>query len=424
MASFASTDTNSGPPTGRTADSPWQMPALGWKQVAVRTWKQSSEDNVALVAAGVAFYTFLALVPLLGAIVLTYGIIADPETVLANVRSLASVMPADAAKVIGDQLMTVVQTSGSKKGLGLVIALAVALFGARNAASSIITALNIAYEEEETRGIIRVNLLALGMTAAAVVIAVVAASATTAVGYLGELLPAAPDPLLWAVKAATYLVLLLCALTGAAALYRYGPDRQRAQWTWITPGTIFAAVASLLLTSGFGFYVSHFGNYNKTYGSLATIVILVTWIWLTAFVFLFGAELNSELEHQTVKDTTAGKERPLGARGAWSADHVASTDEPTKPSGRDVTLPQTALRVADERAPAAHPPERSSPAHDYATSRLINRIDRVAGLQRVGTLSSALATVGLAMLRKRGRTGAGAALLATAAGLSLLKRQE
>jgi len=425
MTSPKPTDTNSGPQTGRTADSPWQMPARGWKQVLLRTWKQSSEDNVALVAAGVAFYTFLALVPLLGAIVLTYGIIADPQTVLGNVKSLASVMPADAAKVIGDQLMSVVQTSGSKKGLGLVLAIGVALFGARNAASSIITALNIAYEEEETRGIIRVNLLALAMTAAAVVMAVFAASAIAAVSNLEQLLPGAPAALLWLAKGATYLLLLLCGLTGAALLYRYGPDRDRAKWTWITPGTLFAGVGTLVLTVGFGFYVSHFGNYNKTYGSLATIVILVTWIWLTAFVFLFGAELNSELEHQTEKDTTEGAKRPVGARGAWSADHVAGSAEPSKPSGGDVSPPQGASpepKQAEALPPAL--PERSSPARSYAAARVTNRAGALAGLQKVGMFSSAIATAGLALLRRKGREPAGIALLATAAGIALLKRED
>ena len=424
MALLASTEKNTGPHTGRTADSPWQMPARGWKQVALRTWKQSSEDNVALVAAGVAFYTFLALVPLLGAIVLTYGIIADPQTVVGNVKSLASVMPADAAKVVGDQLMSVVQTSGSKKGFGLVLALAVALFGARNAASSIITALNIAYEEEETRGHLRVNLLALAITAAAVIMAVLAATATAAAGNLQDLLPGTPTALVWAAKAATYVLLLLGALTGAAALYRYGPDRDRAKWTWITPGTIFAAVASLVLTLGFGFYVSRFGNYNKTYGSLATIVILVTWIWLTAFVFLFGAELNSELEHQTEKDTTAGAERPLGRRGAWSADHVASSDEPTKPSGGDVSPPQSQTPNATAAAVASAPSDGPSPAREYAASRVTNRVERFAGLQKIGMISSAIATTGLALLRKKGREPAGIALLATAAGIALLKRED
>ena len=335
-----SKDANTGPQSGRTADSPFKIPPRGWKQVALRTWRQSSEDNVGLVAAGVAFYAFLALVPLLGATVLTYGLVADPQTVAKNVQSLASVMPQDAAKLIGEQLMSVVQTSGGKKGLGLLLAIAIAIFGARNAAGSIITALNIAYEEEETRGFLKVNLLALAITACAVLVAVFAMLAITALGYLERLFPSAPGFVLALGKVASYALLLAGAAAAAATLYRYGPDRKRARWVWITPGTVFAAVAWLPLTFGFGFYVAHFGNYNKTYGSLATVVILVTWLYLSAYVFLFGAELNSELEHQTARDTTTGPEKPIGQRDAWSADHVAGSDEPSKPSVSDVSPPR------------------------------------------------------------------------------------
>lgn len=418
-------DVNTGAATGRTADSPLQTPARGWKQVAVRTWKQSSEDNIGLVAAGVAFYGFLALVPLLGATVLTYGIVADPQTVVGNVKSLASVMPQDAAKLIGDQLMGVVQTSGGKKGLGLVLAIAVALFGAGNAAGSIITALNIAYEQEETRGFLKVNLLSLAITAGVVLMAVVALLAIAALGYLEKLFPHAPSILLGLGKILSYVLLLLGAAAGAATLYRYGPNRDRAKWEWISPGTIFAAVAWLILTLGFGFYVAHFGNYNKTYGSLATVVILVTWMYLSAYVFLFGAELNSELEHQTAKDTTAGGPKPLGDRGAWSADHVAGSEEPSKPSGGDVSPPQRDERP-DPPSVIPAPPAQPGPStiDDYVASRIANRAGAVAGMRSVGIVSAILSTVGLSLLRKRGKASTGAVLVATAAGLSLLKRRD
>jgi membrane protein len=412
---MAGEDSSTGPSTGREADSPLQIPARGWKQVAVRTWKQSSEDNIGLVAAGVAFYGFLALVPLLGATVLTYGIIADPQTVVANVKSLTSVVPKDAAKLIGGQLMGVVQTSGGKKGIGLFLAIAVALFGARNAAGSVITALNIAYEEEETRGFLRVNLLSLAITAGAVLMAVVALLAITALGYLEKLFPHAPSVLLVLGKVISYVLLLMGAAAGAATLYRYGPNRRKAKWEWITPGTVFASVAWLILTFGFGFYVAHFGNYNKTYGSLATVVILVTWMYLSAYVFLFGAELNSELEQQTAKDTTAGAAKPLGGRGAWSADHVAGGDEPSKPSGGDVSPPKQHFGRDEQREP--------STADNYVAGRIANRAGAVAGMRSVGMVSAILSTIGLSLLRKRGKAGVGAALVATAAGLSLLKRR-
>lgn len=413
-------DANTGPQSGRTADSPLKIPARGWKQVVLRTWRQSSEDNVGLVAAGVAFYAFLALVPLLGATVLTYGLVADPQTVAKNVQSLTNVMPKDAAKLIGDQLMSVVQTSGGKKGLGLLLAIAIAIFGARNAAGSIITALNIAYEEEETRGFLKVNLLALAITACAVLVAVFALLAITALGYLERLFPNAPGFVLTLGKVASYVLLLAGASAAAATLYRYGPDRKRAKWVWITPGTVLAAVAWLLLTYGFGFYVAHFGNYNKTYGSLATVVILVTWLYLSAYVFLFGAELNSELEHQTVRDTTTGPEKPIGQRDAWSADHVAGSDEPSKPSRGDVSPPR-------EQEPAQSLPADSpepSRFKDYATARAANRAARVAGLQKVGMASAALSTIGLSLLRRKGSARAGAVLVASAVGISLLKRED
>ena len=385
------------------------MPARAWKDIIVRTWRESSDDNIGIVAAGVAFYGFLALVPLLGAIVLSYGLVAEPRTVIGHMQALTNVMPADAAKLVGDMLLNVVQQSSGKKGLGIAVALAIALFGARNAAGAIITALNIAYEEKEKRSFLVVNLLAIGMTVGAVIVALVAAMAVGALGLLEDLLPGAPGFLIVAGKVVAYALLVLVAAGVAATLYRYGPSRDQPKWEWITPGSLFTAVTWLLLTLGFGFYVSHFGNYDKTYGSLGAVIVLLTWMYLSSYVLLLGAELNSEIEHQTAKDTTKGAPKPVGARNAWSADHVAGEEE-AAPSG-EAALPR--VRVAE-----------SSAGRQYVVSRAANRAGRLAGLRKVEMLSSALATAGLAMLRKRGRTGAGAALLATAAGLSLLRRED
>ncbi len=395
------------------ARSPEQIPAKGWKEVGLRTWHQSSEDNIGLVAAGVAFYAFLALVPMLGATVLTYGLIAAPDTVLSNVRSLTDVMPAEAATLVGEQLMNVVQTSEGKKGAGLLLALVIALFGARNAAGSVITALNIAYEEEESRGLIKVNLLALSITVVAVVLAIAAMIAVAALGHLEKLLPHLPNALLMLGKLFSYVLLLVGAAAGAAALYRYGPDRKQAKWEWITPGSVFASVGWILLTLGFGFYAANFADYGKTYGSLATVVVLLTWMFLSAYMLLFGGELNSELDHQTAKDTTVGVSKPMGKRGAWSADHVAGVPESEDPDG-DVSP-----SMGDERARAPSPPTE----HLYLTSRIAARAGKAAGGAKVGMLGSAMATIGLSMLRRRGRVGIGAALLGSAAGLALLRRK-
>jgi membrane protein len=316
---------------GREAPAPWKMPLAGWKDVLLRTGKEASSDNVGLVSAGVSFYGFLALLPLMGAVVLSYGLLADPQTVLQNMTAMTQVMPKDIAQLIGEQLLHVVQTSGEKKGFGVLIALALAIFSARNGAAAIVTALNIAYEEEEARGFIKVNLLALGITAAAVVLAVMALLAVAIVTQIEALLPSS-QVLALILKVVSYILLMAFAAGAAALLYRFGPSRDHARWAWLSAGSLLFAISWVALTVGFGAYVTNFGNYGATYGSLATVVILLTWLYLSSYLLVFGAELNSELEHQTRRDTTKGPEKPLGDRGAWSADHVAQGGA-TKGSG-------------------------------------------------------------------------------------------
>lgn len=400
---------------GRTASNPLAMPLKGWKDVFVRTWAEAGDDNVGLVAAGVAFYGFLALVPLLGAIVLSYGLVADPKTVVHNMQGLTSVMPGDAAKLVGEQLMNVVKTSGSKKGLGLLLALALAVFGARSAAGSIVTALNIAYEEKEKRSFIMVNLLALGITAAGVVVAVLAVVAIAALGHLESLLPTAPRFVVVLGKLLSYVALAFAGAAGAATLYRYGPSRTKPRWVWLTPGSTLAAVLWLALTLGFGIYVANFGNYNATYGSLGAVVVLLTWLYLSSYILLFGAELNSELEHQTAEDTTGGADKPMGDRGAWAADHVA----PAK-AQQDASVDAPTKSMSPDAPPPASQP---SLAAEYMTARAGSHLGAAIGAKRAGMLSSSMAVVGLGFVRRRGKGTQGLALLAVAVGLSWLQRE-
>ncbi|PTQ60045.1 membrane protein [Sphingomonas aurantiaca] len=313
-----------------TASSPWSMSWRDWWKVLKRTWAEAGDDNIGLIAAGTAFYGFAAIVPLLASVVLIYGLVADTATVVANIRALFNVLPDDAARVIADQLATVVGTSEGKKGFGLVVALGIALYGGTKGASSIVTALNIAYEERETRGFIRLNLLAFAITAGAVVLALVAALSMAAFALLDSLIPGAPDIVLLAIRLVSYTVLACLGVSAAACLYRFGPNRHKAKWAWLTPGSLAATVVWMAATIGFGVYVSRFGNYGATYGSLSAVVILLTWLWLSAYVFLLGAELNSELEHQTTRDTTTGEAAPMGLRGAAVADTVAMTDTPAE----------------------------------------------------------------------------------------------
>lgn len=337
---------------GHQAASPAEIPPPGWKDIAARTYKRIWDDNVGLVAAGVAFYGFFALLSLLGLIVLAYGFAAEPMTVIKHMSALTAVLPTDIAFVIGDQLMTAVKASEKTKGLGILLAFLVATYGGTNGAASVITALNIAYEEKEKRSLLSFYLIAVGMTLSALFVALAAIAATAALAYLQHLLPSVPRPLVIAGKAIGYVVLTLAAAGIASTLYRFGPSREDARWKWITPGSTFAAVTWLLLTWAFGIYVSRFTDYRATYGSLGAVVALLTWMYLSAYAFIVGAELNSEIEHQTAVDSTTGSPRHMGERGAWAADNVATDDQvQDRPEEQreGEKLTQAAPKVADEK---------------------------------------------------------------------------
>ena len=337
---------------GHEAASPAQMPTPAWKDIVARTYKRIWDDNVGLVAAGVAFYSFFALLSLLGLIVLAYGFAAEPMTVIKHMSALTAVLPTDVAFIIGDQLMTAVQASQKTKGLGILLAFLVATYGGTNGSASVVTALNIAYEEKEKRSLLRFYLIAVAMTLGALVVALMALAATAALAYLQHLVPKAPGELVIAGKVLGYVVLALFAAGIASILYRFGPSREDARWRWITPGSTFAAATWLLLTWAFGIYVSRFTNYHATYGSLGAVVALLTWMYLSAYAFIVGAELNSEIEHQTAIDSTTGSPKIMGERGAWAADNVATDDTvqdrpEEKREGEKLT--QAAPKVADEK---------------------------------------------------------------------------
>src|SRR5215213_4555316 len=313
-------------PKGHQASSPAQMPVPAWKDIFGRTYKRTWDDNTGLVAAGVAFYAFFALLSLLAMIVLIYGLAADPSTIVETIRTLVRILPDDIATLIADQLLLAVKSSEGQKGFGLLVAFVVALYGGTNGAAALLTALNIAYEEKEKRSLLRFYLVAAGMALAALALALLAIVATAAVAYLRSLLPGDSPVTTLVGRILGYVAMAAVAAGIAASLYRFGPSREDARWKWITPGSAFTAVTWLVLTLLFGLWVSAVSDYSGTYGPLGAVVGLLTWLYLSAYVFILGAELNSEIEHQTAKDSTTGKPEPLGERGAWAADNVATDD--------------------------------------------------------------------------------------------------
>ena len=247
-------------------------------------WNAGGKDNLGLIAAGISYYVFLAMVPLLVVAVLTYGLVADPAMVAQHVAVLAQSLPQSAAELVGEQLVGVTEGRGSAKGLGLVVALAVSLFGARNGAGAIITALNIVFGVKDFRSILRATGLAIGITLGGIVtLAIVAGAIAATSGITGI-----------AGTVAGYLLVGGAGFGAAALLYRVAPNRVNLPWRSIWPGALLFAITWLLATMGFGIYVANFGNYNATYGSLGAVVVLVTWFYLSAYFLLFGAEFSAQ----------------------------------------------------------------------------------------------------------------------------------
>jgi membrane protein len=305
---------------GRGADTPQEIPAKGWKDIAKRTGKEVKADQVPLLAAGVAFYVLLALFPAIIAGVSIYGLVADPQTVRDQINQLAKTLSPETATLIGQQIQQVTSGAGGALGVATVIGILTALWSASSGMKALITGVNLAYDEPEGRKFVKLRGLSILMTVAAMVLLAVALALI--VGF-----PAVPDSwptvLQWAAAILRFVLLAVLLLAGLAALYRYAPDRDKPKWSWSSPGSVVATVLWVLASVGFSIYVNAFGNYNKTYGALAGVIILMFWLYLTAFVVLVGAELNAEMELQTAKDTTAGPEQPLGDRDAHAADHVA-----------------------------------------------------------------------------------------------------
>jgi membrane protein len=305
------------------------IPLKGWWQVAQRVWTESSRDNLSVVSAGCAFYALFAVFPALSALIALYGLTADPATVEQQFGPLSSVLPPQAYQMVIEQIGRLAQTSSQSLGWGLAVSLFIALWSVSNLTQAMFAALNIAYEETERRSLLRFYLSAftfamLGiLSGALMLLAIVYVPILFAYAGYSETFETMVRVARWPLLALIVLILL-------ALLYRYGPCRRAAQWRWVSVGSVFATVLWLIASAGFSFYVSHFANYDKIYGSLGAVIVLLFWLYLSFYIVLLGAEINAELELQTAKDTTSGAAKPMGERGAFVADHVAGGADGSK----------------------------------------------------------------------------------------------
>ena len=290
--------------------------------VLKRVKAEVKDDNVGLLAAGVAFYAMLAIFPAIIAVVTVYGMVADPDQVKTQVGELAKSLPAGADELLTNQLTNVVNAGQQALSIGLALSLLALLWSVSSGVQGLIKSLNVIYDEKETRGFVKLRGLSLLLTLGAIVVAVVALALITVfpgvidglgLGRAGQV----------AASVARWVVLAVLVLLALGVVYRLGPDRANPRWRWVSSGAVVALVLWLLGSVGFSYYVDNFGKYNQTYGALAAVIILLLWLFLSAFAVLLGAEFNAETERQTARDTTTGPERPPGERGAEVADDIA-----------------------------------------------------------------------------------------------------
>lgn len=304
---------------GRQADTLGEIPARGWKDIVIRTWKEFGDDQIPLIAAGITFYALLALFPALGALVSIYGLFSDPAEVAKDLQVLAVLLPQDALQFLSEQLTRISSAHTGSLSLGFVGGLLLSIWGANGAMKAMIAGLNIAYDETEKRKFLAKTLTSLTFTLGFVMFAIAAMAAMTLLPALDRFMGDA-GAVVFGVVAWPLLVAALGL--GLAVLYRYGPSRDRVQWRWISWGSAAATLLWLAFSALFSLYLANFANYNETYGSLGAVIGFMMWIYFSSQVILLGAELNSEIEHQTAKDTTVGPARPLGDRGAVMADTI------------------------------------------------------------------------------------------------------
>ncbi len=308
------------PGRGRLAPAPTRIPPKGWKDIAWRVVREVGADRLPSVAAGVTFFTLLALFPAIGVFVSLYGLFADVNAVREQLLELSTVLPAAAVSIIGDQMLMLAERPPASLSLAFLLSLLLSVWSANAGMKALFDGLNIAYDEDEKRNIVRLTVLTYLFTFCALIFLTLVAGLLVALPLAFKLLGLGELEGVWIPL--RWLILFGVAAAGFSVVYRHAPCRAKARWRWVTAGGMFAAGFWLIGSLGFSWYVNNIAQHDATYGSLGAVVGFMMWIWFSVMVVLIGAELNAEIEHQTALDSTTGAEKPLGARGAVMADTV------------------------------------------------------------------------------------------------------
>lgn len=307
---------------GHDAEKPRQIPGKGWRDIAVRVKNQLIADNISIVSAGVAYYFFLALFPTIIAAISIYGLIMDPTQVEQQMSQIAGILPQQASQMLSNILERIAGKTEETLGWSLAVSILVSLWSAQKGTNSVFEGVNIAYDETDERGFFKRNALTLLFTLAGIIVGILSTALVVAFPALVESinLPSYLEILIQWLRWPLMAVIIIGAL---GLTYKIAPDRQSPKFRWVSWGAVIATILWLAGSILFSLYIENFGNYDETYGSFAAVIILMLWFYITAYIILLGAEINSEMEHQTRKDSTTGEDKPMGQRNAWHADHVA-----------------------------------------------------------------------------------------------------
>lgn len=306
---------------GQNANTPREVPWRGWWDILQRTVKNMLDDNLSLIAAGVGFYFLLAVFPMLAAVISVYGLMVSPEQLQQQLSLLIGIIPEQGRDIIQTQVGLIINKSHTALGTGAIISTLFAVWSASKGAQAMITACNITYGQKHNRGFLMNMLMRVCFTFGAVLLLSLTLFSIALMpvffSYLGLKNYGASlvQWLAWPFLAVIFNLAL-------ATFYRLGPYRHLAKWRWVTPGSIVASLLWILFSFGFSIYLSQFAQYDKTYGSLGGVVVLLMWFYLSAYIILLGAEFNAAMEHQTTRDSTGGREKPMGQRGAFVADTI------------------------------------------------------------------------------------------------------
>ena len=311
---------------GRRARNPLQIPLVGWKDILWRTYSEMNSDRLLSIAGGVAFFVLFAIFPAITALVSAYGIFFNAADIGQNLSLMNDVVPSNVLDILREQAARIAAQSNKALGIGVIAGILVTLWSAMGGVKAMIDALNVIYEQQESRNFFKLNLLALLFTLGGFAAFLFAIGAVVVLPFVLSKIGLGSDTAAL-IQILRWPALLVVLLAGLAILYRYGPDRRVARWQWVSVGSVFASVVWIGASFLFSWYLARFNTYNATYGSLGAVLAMMMWLWISSMVVLLGAELNAEIEHQTAQDSTVGEEKPLGRRGATMADTVGPKQE-------------------------------------------------------------------------------------------------